>query len=158
MEDIKQYMKTVGQQARAASRLMAQADTNVKNRALENIATAILLNSAKLTAENAKDVAAAKAGGLDAASIDRLTLTEKTIKGMAEGLRQIAALPDPIGEISDMKYRPSGIQVGKMRVPLGVIGIIYESRPNVTADAAGLCLCACSAPCLHRQPISTPYC
>ena len=140
MEDVKQYMKSVGQQARTASRLMAQADTNAKNHALENIATAILINSAKLIAENAKDVAAAKSNGLDAASIDRLTLTEKTVKGMAEGLRQIAALPDPIGEISDMKYRPSGIQVGKMRVPLGVIGIIYESRPNVTADAAGLCL------------------
>jgi glutamate-5-semialdehyde dehydrogenase len=119
---------------------MAQADTNAKNHALENIATAILLSSAKLIAENAKDVAAAKTNGLDAASIDRLTLTEKTVRSMAEGLRQIAALPDPIGEISDMKFRPSGIQVGKMRVPLGVIGIIYESRPNVTADAAGLCL------------------
>ena len=140
MEDIKQYMKTVGQQARAASRLMAQADTNAKNRALENIATAILLNSAKLIAENAKDVASARANGLDAASVDRLTLTEKTVQSMAEGLRQIAALPDPIGGISDMSFRPSGIQVGKMRVPLGVIGIIYESRPNVTADAAGLCL------------------
>src|SRR5512135_2288264 len=134
MEDIKQYMKSVGQQARAASRVMAQADTNAKNHALENIATAILLNSVKLIAENARDVAAAKANGLDAASVDRLTLTEKTIKGMAEGLRQIAQLPDPVGEVSDMKYRPSGIQVGKMRVPLGVIGIIYESRPNVTAD------------------------
>jgi len=140
MDDIKQYMKGVGQQARAASRLVAQADTNAKNHALENIATAILLNTNKLLAENAKDVAKAKVEGLDDASIDRLTLTEKTIKGMAEGLRQIAALADPIGEISDMKYRPSGIQVGKMRVPLGVIGIIYESRPNVTADAAGLCL------------------
>ena len=140
MDNIKDYMKSVGQAARAASRLMAMADTNAKNHALENIATAILLSSAKLIAANAKDVAAAKSNGLDAASIDRLTLTEKTIKGMAEGLRQIAALPDPIGEISDMKYRPSGIQVGKMRVPLGVIGIIYESRPNVTADAAGLCL------------------
>ncbi|HLP98800.1 MAG TPA: glutamate-5-semialdehyde dehydrogenase [Sideroxyarcus sp.] len=140
MENIKEYMKSVGKQARAASRLMAQADANAKNHALENIATAILLNSAKLLAENAKDVAAAKANGIDPASIDRLTLTEKTVQGMAEGLRQIAALPDPIGEISDMKYRPSGIQVGKMRVPLGVIGIIYESRPNVTADAAGLCL------------------
>ncbi|OHC86006.1 MAG: glutamate-5-semialdehyde dehydrogenase [Sideroxydans sp. RIFOXYB12_FULL_59_6] len=140
MDDIKQYMRSVGQAARAASRLMAMADTNAKNHALENIATAILLASGKLIAENAKDVAAAKTNGLDAASIDRLTLTEKTVKGMAEGLRQIAALPDPIGEISDMKYRPSGIQVGKMRVPLGVIGIIYESRPNVTADAAGLCL------------------
>ena len=140
MEDIKQYMKRVGQQARAASRIVAQADTNAKNRALENMATAILLNTNKLLAENAKDVATAKANGLDDASVDRLTLTEKTIQGMAEGLRQIAALADPIGEISDMKYRPSGIQVGKMRVPLGVIGIIYESRPNVTADAAGLCL------------------
>lgn len=140
MEDIKQYMKGVGQQARAASRIVAQADTNAKNHALENIATAILLNTSKLLAENAKDVAKAKVEGLDDASIDRLTLTEKTIQGMAEGLRQIASLADPIGEISDMKYRPSGIQVGKMRVPLGVIGIIYESRPNVTADAAGLCL------------------
>ncbi len=140
MEDIKQYMKSVGQQARAASRIVAQADTNAKNHALENIATAILLNTNKLLAENAKDVATAKANGLDDASVDRLTLTEKTIQGMAEGLRQIAALADPIGEITDMKYRPSGIQVGKMRVPLGVIGIIYESRPNVTADAAGLCL------------------
>jgi glutamate-5-semialdehyde dehydrogenase len=140
MQNIKEYMRQVGQAARAASRLMALADTNVKNRALENIATAILLNSARLIVENAKDVANARSSGLDAASIDRLTLTEKTVKAMAEGLRQIAALPDPIGEISDMKYRPSGIQVGKMRVPLGVIGIIYESRPNVTADAAGLCL------------------
>jgi len=140
MENIKQYMQQVGQQARSAARKMAQADTNAKNHALENIATAILLNSAKLIAENAKDIAHAKANGLDPASVDRLTLTEKTIKSMAEGLRQIAALSDPIGEISDMKYRPSGIQVGKMRVPLGVIGIIYESRPNVTADAAGLCL------------------
>jgi len=140
MEDIKQYMKSVGQQARAASRLMAQADTNAKNTALLAIADAILGSSALLIAANAKDVTAAKASGLDAASIDRLTLTEKTIKGMAEGLQQIAQLADPIGEISDMKYRPSGIQVGKMRVPLGVIGIIYESRPNVTADAAGLCL------------------
>src|SRR5512135_3216859 len=140
MEDIKQYMKSVGQQARAASRVIAMADTNAKNHALENIATAILLNSTKLIAENAKDVAAARQSGLDAAAVDRLTLTEKTITGMAEGLRQIAQLADPIGEITDMKYRPSGIQVGKMRVPLGVIGIIYESRPNVTADAAGLCL------------------
>ncbi|BBJ00320.1 gamma-glutamyl phosphate reductase [Ferrigenium kumadai] len=140
MEDIKKYMQQVGQQARTASRAMAMADTNAKNRALENIAAAILADSAKLIAENAKDVAKAKIEELDAASIDRLTLTEKTVKSMAEGLLQIAALPDPIGEISDMKYRPSGIQVGKMRVPLGVIGIIYESRPNVTADAAGLCL------------------
>jgi glutamate-5-semialdehyde dehydrogenase len=140
MEDIKQYMKSVGQQARAASRLMAQADTNAKNRALLAIADAILASSANLITANTKDVTTAKANGLDAASLDRLTLTEKTIQGMAEGLRQIAQLTDPIGEISDLKFRPSGIQVGKMRVPLGVIGIIYESRPNVTADAAGLCL------------------
>ncbi len=140
MDNIKEYMKGVGQAARAAARLMAQADTNAKNRALENIANAILLNSAKLITENKKDVAGARSNGLDDASIDRLTLTDKTIKGMAEGLRQIAQLADPVGEIADMSFRPSGIQVGKMRVPLGVIGIIYESRPNVTADAAGLCL------------------
>ena len=140
MENIKAYMQQIGQAARAASRQMAMADTAAKNRALEAIAQAILDSSAQLIAENAKDVVAAHANGLDAASIDRLTLTDKTVQGMAEGLRQIAQLPDLIGEISEMKYRPSGIQVGKMRVPLGVIGIIYESRPNVTADAAGLCL------------------
>ena len=140
MDDIKQYMKGIGQAARAASRVMAQADTNTKNRALEAIAAAILDGSAILIAENAKDVARAKIEGLDDASVDRLTLTEKTVRSMAEGLRQIAQLPDLIGAISDLSYRPSGIQVGRMRVPLGVIGIIYESRPNVTADAAGLCL------------------
>ncbi len=140
MENVKEYMQSVGQAARAASRVMAQADTAAKNRALEEIARAILNNSALLIAANSKDVAAAKAGGLDDASIDRLTLTEKSVKGMAEGLQQIATLPDLIGAISDLSFRPSGIQVGKMRVPLGVIGIIYESRPNVTADAAGLCL------------------
>ncbi|MEQ1590087.1 MAG: glutamate-5-semialdehyde dehydrogenase [Gallionella sp.] len=140
MKDIKQYMQSIGQAARVASRQMAQADTAAKNRALHAIASAILNSRTTLIAENAKDVAAAKANGLDAASVDRLTLTEKTIQGMAEGLQQIASLPDLIGAISDLSYRPSGIQVGKMRVPLGVIGIIYESRPNVTADAAGLCL------------------
>ena len=140
VQDIKTYMQRVGKQARAASRLMAQADTNAKNRALEAIAQALLNSNAALIAANTKDVSAARASGLDAASLDRLTLTDKTIHGMAEGLRQIAQLPDLIGEISEMKYRPSGIQVGKMRVPLGVIGIIYESRPNVTADAAGLCI------------------
>jgi glutamate-5-semialdehyde dehydrogenase len=140
MEDIKRTMQQIGQQARAASRIMAQADTAAKNHALEAIAQAILDGSAQLIAANARDVAGARANGLDEASIDRLTLTDKTVRGMAEGLRQIAQLPDLIGEISDLKFRPSGIQVGKMRVPLGVIGIIYESRPNVTADAAGLCL------------------
>ena len=140
MKDIKQYMKSVGQQARAASRIMAQADTATKNRALSEIAGALQNQSAQLLAENVKDVTAARANGLDDASVDRLTLTEKTVRSMAEGLLQITQLPDLIGAISDLSYRPSGIQVGKMRVPLGVIGIIYESRPNVTADAAGLCL------------------
>ncbi|MCR4304991.1 MAG: glutamate-5-semialdehyde dehydrogenase [Gallionella sp.] len=140
MQNIKDYMKGVGQAARAASRLMAQADTAAKNRALTGIAAALQNQSAQLLAANAMDVAAARAGGLDDASVDRLTLTEESVRGMAEGLRQIAALPDLIGAISDMSYRPSGIQVGRMRVPLGVVGIIYESRPNVTADAAGLCL------------------
>ena len=140
MENIKAYMQQIGQQARAASRRMALANTASKNHALEAIAQSILDSAAQLITENAKDVATARANGLDAAAIDRLTLTEKTICSMAEGLRQIAQLPDLIGEISEMKYRPTGIQVGKMRVPLGVVGIIYESRPNVTADAAGLCL------------------
>ncbi len=138
--DVKAYMHKLGQQARAASRAMAKADTNAKNKALTVMANAILRDSAKLVAANAKDLAAASAAGLEAAMLDRLTLTEKGVAGMAEGLLQIAALPDPVGEISGLNYRPSGIQVGKMRVPLGVIGIIYEARPNVTADAAGLCL------------------
>ena len=138
--DIKAYMQTVGQQARAASRLMARADTNAKNKALTAMASAIQRDAAKLIAANAKDLAEAREAGLDEALLDRLTLTEKGVAGMAEGLLQIAALPDPVGEITDLNYRPSGIQVGKMRVPLGVIGIIYEARPNVTADAAGLCL------------------
>ncbi len=140
MQDVKQYMQEVGKTARAASRLMAQADTATKNRALTEIAVALQNQSAQLLAANARDVSAARAGGLDDASVDRLTLTEKSVLGMSEGLLQIAQLPDLIGAISDLSYRPSGIQVGKMRVPLGVIGIIYESRPNVTADAAGLCL------------------
>jgi glutamate-5-semialdehyde dehydrogenase len=140
MQNVKEYMQVIGQTARAASRLMAQADTATKNRALQEIAAALQNQSAQLLAANAKDVAAARVNGLDDASVDRLTLTEKSVRGMAEGLLQIAQLPDLIGAISDLSYRPSGIQVGKMRVPLGVIGIIYESRPNVTADAAGLCL------------------
>ncbi|MHB9102577.1 MAG: glutamate-5-semialdehyde dehydrogenase [Sulfuricella sp.] len=138
--DIKTYMQTVGQQARAASRLMAKADTNAKNKALTAMASAIQRDAAKLIEANAKDLAEAREAGLEEALLDRLTLTEKGVAGMAEGLLQIAALPDPVGEITDLNYRPSGIQVGKMRVPLGVIGIIYEARPNVTADAAGLCL------------------
>ncbi|HVK53756.1 MAG TPA: glutamate-5-semialdehyde dehydrogenase [Burkholderiales bacterium] len=138
--DIKRYMQNIGQSAREASRLVAKANTSAKNRALIAIADALVRDTAALVAENRKDLDNAKAAGLEAALIDRLILNEKTIAGMAAGLRQIAELPDPVGEISDLKFRPSGIQVGKMRVPLGVIGIIYESRPNVTADAAGLCL------------------
>jgi len=140
MMDVKNYMQTVGKQAREASRAIARADTNQKNRALLAIAAAIRRDAAKLLAANARDMEHARASGLDAALLDRLQINDKGVVGMAEGLEQIAALPDPVGEITDLKYRPSGIQVGKMRVPLGVIGIIYEARPNVTADAAGLCL------------------
>ncbi|MGA8864123.1 MAG: glutamate-5-semialdehyde dehydrogenase [Gallionella sp.] len=140
MDNVKEYMQGVGKAARAASRFMALADTATKNRALAEIAAALQHQTALLLDANARDVAKARTDGWDNASVDRLTLTEKTIGGMVEGLLQIARLPDLIGAISDMNYRPSGIQVGKMRVPLGVIGIIYESRPNVTADAAGLCL------------------
>ncbi|MBI5937704.1 MAG: glutamate-5-semialdehyde dehydrogenase [Betaproteobacteria bacterium] len=138
--DVKQYMQTLGRQAREASRAVARADTKQKNAALLAMAEAIERDSAKLLAANAQDMEHARDAGYDSALLDRLQLSEKTVAAMAEGLRQIAALPDPVGEIDDLKYRPSGIQVGKMRVPLGVIGIIYEARPNVTADAAGLCL------------------
>ena len=138
--DIQSYMHSVGRAARAASRDMAKADTAAKNRALLAMADAITRDVARLLDANRKDVEAAKAKSLEAAMVDRLTLTPKSVTAMAAGLREIAALPDPVGEISAMSYRPSGIQVGRMRVPLGVVGIIYESRPNVTADAAGLCL------------------
>lgn len=138
--DIQTYMTDIGRAARKASRAMAKADTAAKNRALQLIAAAIRRDAALLTAANEKDLEAARAHGLAAALVDRLTLSDKAIATMAEGLEQIAALPDPIGEISNMKRRPSGIQVGQMRVPLGVIGIIYEARPNVTVDAAGLCI------------------
>jgi glutamate-5-semialdehyde dehydrogenase len=140
MMDIKQYMEQVGQQARAASRAMAKADSATRNRALLLIAEAIEREAPALRAANQLDLDAARAAGLAPAMVDRLTLSEAAIGTMVEGLRQIVALPDPIGEISGMKFRPSGIQVGQMRVPLGVIGIIYEARPNVTVDAAGLCI------------------
>jgi glutamate-5-semialdehyde dehydrogenase len=140
MMNVKEYMEGVGRAARAASRETAKASTAAKNAALLAMAAQIRESRDQLLAANAADVAEAKANGLDAAMIDRLTLTPKGVEGMAQGLEQVAALPDPIGEISDMKRRPSGIQVGKMRVPLGVVGIIYEARPNVTADAAALCL------------------
>ena len=138
--DIQHYMTDIGRAARKASRAMAKADTAAKNRALTLIAAGIRRDAALLTAANQQDLDTARAAGLAPAMIDRLSLSEKAIATMAEGLEQIAALPDPIGEISNMKYRPTGIQVGQMRVPLGVIGIIYEARPNVTVDAAGLCI------------------
>ncbi|MCW8827928.1 MAG: glutamate-5-semialdehyde dehydrogenase [Gammaproteobacteria bacterium] len=138
--DIKQYMQQVGQQARAASRAIARADSNAKNTALLAIAAELEWNAERIIEANSKDLAAGRERGLDEALLDRLELNRERIAAMAQGLHQIAALPDPVGEIAEMTYRPSGIQVGKMRVPLGVIGIIYESRPNVTADAAALCL------------------
>jgi glutamate-5-semialdehyde dehydrogenase len=138
--DIKRYMQEVGQRARVAARVMARAETAAKDTALMAMAAEIERQSDALIAANRKDLEAGKIQGLDEALLDRLELNAARIKSMAEGLRQIAALADPVGEITDLNYRPSGIQVGRMRVPLGVIGIIYESRPNVTADAAGLCL------------------
>ena len=138
--DIKHYMNDLGLRARAASRAMARADTAAKNTALRLIADAIRRDAAALRAANELDLVAARAAGMGPAMLDRLTLSDKAIATMAEGLEQIISLADPIGEISNMKYRPTGIQVGQMRVPLGVIGIIYEARPNVTVDAAGLCI------------------
>ncbi len=138
--NVKEYMNTLGQQARAASRELVKATTADKNRALLALANQLEQSSEQLKSENAKDLAQGKKNGLDAAMLDRLAITDAGIAGMAEGLRQIANLQDPIGEITDMRFLPSGIQVGKMRVPLGVVGIIYESRPNVTIDAAALCL------------------
>jgi glutamate-5-semialdehyde dehydrogenase len=138
--DVKAYMRSLGQRARAASRELARADTAAKNKALLAMAAAIRRDGAKLMAANARDIATAQAGGKDNAFVDRLTLTAKSVESMAAGLEQVAALPDPVGEVSEMRERPTGIKVGRMRVPLGVVGIIYESRPNVTADAAALCL------------------
>ncbi len=138
--DIQNYMQTLGRQARAASRVLAATSTARKNTALLAMATEIRTHRDELLAANARDLDEARAAGLEPALIDRLTLNEKGIESMASGLEQIATLPDPVGEMTDLKRRPSGIQLGKMRVPLGVIGIIYEARPNVTADAAALCL------------------
>ena len=138
--DIHSYMHGVGREARRAARAMARAETRAKDGALLAIAEAIERDSARLLAANAEDVDAARSKGLDPAMVDRLRLSTKSVAAMAQGLREIAALRDPIGEITELAYRPSGIQVGRMRVPLGVVAIIYEARPNVTADAAGLCL------------------
>ena len=140
MTDIVTYMEALGRAAREAAPAMARAPTGVKNKALSVAAEGMRTHAALIGAENERDVAAAQAAGLDAALVDRLTLTPERIEHMAQGLLAIAALPDPVGEITGLAMQPSGIQVGRMRVPLGVIGIIYESRPNVTADAAGLCL------------------
>ncbi|MDO6563267.1 glutamate-5-semialdehyde dehydrogenase [Amphritea sp. 1_MG-2023] len=138
--NVKEYMAELGQQARIASRAIAKADTSIKNRALLAMADAIDAAREQLVAANAKDLAQGRVNGLDDAMLDRLELKQSQMDTMIEGLRQVAALPDPIGAITDMNYLPSGIQVGKMRVPLGVVGIIYESRPNVTVEAASLCL------------------
>jgi len=139
-ESVLDYMTRLGRAARQASRLLARASTAQKNAALHAAAAALDAARGELGAANERDLAAARANGLEPAMLDRLALTPKVIDSMIEGLRQVATLPDPIGEIQGMRYLPSGIQVGKMRVPLGVIGIIYESRPNVTIDAASLCL------------------
>ena len=138
--DIEAYMRTLGRQARDASRQLAAASTETKNAALLAIARRLREQKSVLLDANAADLAQARADGLEPAMVDRLTLSDAGVESMSAGLEQIAALPDPVGEITDVKRRPSGIQVGKMRVPLGVIGIIYEARPNVTADAAALCL------------------
>lgn len=138
--DIHVYMTQLGERARAVARALASAGTAAKNDALTTIADTLLENRAAIAEANTQDLNAGKEKGLSPALLDRLELTDTRIESMAEGLRQVASLADPIGEVTDLNYRPSGIQVGRMRVPLGVVGIIYESRPNVTADAAGLCL------------------
>jgi glutamate-5-semialdehyde dehydrogenase len=138
--DISTLMQSLGQSARAASRAMARASTAQKNAALLHIAEAICAQRHLLKQANAEDLATAQAAGLPEALVERLALSDKAIDTMAEGLEQISNLPDPIGEMLNLRYRPTGIQVGQMRVPLGVIGIIYEARPNVTVDAAGLCI------------------
>jgi glutamate-5-semialdehyde dehydrogenase len=139
-ESVLDYMTRLGRAAREASRVIGRASTAQKNRALQAAASALDSARAELVAANEQDLASGRANGLDAAMLERLALTPARIDGMIVGLRQVASLPDPVGAIRDMSYRPSGIQVGKMRVPLGVVGIIYESRPNVTIDAASLCL------------------
>lgn len=138
--DIKQYVSDKAKKARAASRALANISTELKNNALFRMAAGLERESAKLIAENKKDLVAAEQKGLSKAMLDRLTLNAERIKAMADGLREVAALPDPVGEVLGIRRRPNGMEVGKMRVPIGLIGIIYESRPNVTADTAALCL------------------
>jgi glutamate-5-semialdehyde dehydrogenase len=147
--DLPAYMRDLGERARASARAVARAGTETKDAALGAIAAALERDADTLLAANADDIAAARAAGNDAAFVDRLTLGPATIRAMAEGARQVAALPDPVGEVSELVQRPSGIRVGRMRVPLGVVAIVYESRPNVTVDAAVLCLKAGNA-CILR--------
>src|SRR6186997_934253 len=147
--DVHAYMRDLGRAARSAARVLAKADSEAKNRALRAIAGELRARCAELLEANREDVAQAARSGHDAAFIDRLTLSDKAVEQMARGLEAVAALADPVGRIEELVRRPSGIEVGRMRVPLGVIGIIYESRPNVTADAAGLCLKAGNA-CILR--------
>jgi glutamate-5-semialdehyde dehydrogenase len=147
--DIQSYMHGVGRQAREAARIVARAQTAAKDHALLTMALAVERDAARLLEANRRDLDAAREKGLAAALLDRLTLTSKSVATMAEGLRQVAQLKDPVGEITDLNFRPSGIQVGRMRVPLGVVGIIYEARPNVTAEAASLCLKAGNAAILR---------
>ena len=147
--DVKAYMREAGQQARSAAQQMAKADTGAKNHALHSIASMLLKQQQHLMEKNSLDLSAGREKGLDNAMLERLELNPDRIKAMADGLEQIAKLADPIGEISQMARRPTGIEVGQMRVPLGVVGIIYESRPNVTADAAALCIKSGNA-CLLR--------
>jgi len=147
--DLKSYVRGLGQAARAAARELARADTAAKNRALAGMAAGIRAERERLLEANRGDVAQAQKDGRDAAFVDRLTLTPQLVEQMAAGLEQVALLPDPVGQVSERVRRPSGIEVARMRVPLGVIGIIYESRPNVTADAAGLCVKAGNA-CILR--------
>lgn len=148
-DEIAEYMREKGERARAASRGMARADTGLKNASLFALAQIILDDARAILSANSQDMRAGRAARLDAALLDRLELNEDRVAAMADGVRQVANLPDPVGELTDMRLRPSGIQVGRMRVPLGVVGIIYESRPNVTADAASLCLKAGNAAILR---------
>src|SRR5438445_2760326 len=147
--DVRQHVRELGRAARAAARALARADAEAKNRALAFMAKDLRPSAKKILAANSADVAQARKDGADAAFIDRLTLTPKLIEQMAEGVEQVARLADPVGQISERVKRPTGIEVARMRVPLGVIGIIYESRPNVTADAAALCVKAGNA-CILR--------
>ena len=147
--NVTEYMRTLGKRARTASRMLAAADTQKKNLALSETAKAIDATREELKKANSEDLRKGEASGLDSALLDRLELNDSRIDGMIAGLEQVCALPDPVGEVTDLNYRPSGIQVGRMRVPLGVVGIIYESRPNVTVDAASLCLKAGNAAILR---------